>query len=157
MHIYGLLQWLSSKESTCNAGEMSSIPELGRSPGERNGNPLQYSCLENPHGQKSLEGCSLWRRKELDTTEWLSTASHGQRSLAGYSPWGWKSVGHDLVTKQHQQNAFWKCFDLRGPFGTVENAHDCIYFHEIIGFWLFCSCWVMNEQLVSNDLTCCQE
>ena len=37
-----------SKESTCNAGDPGSIPVLGRSPGERNGNPLLYSCLENP-------------------------------------------------------------------------------------------------------------
>ena len=37
------------------------------------GNPLQYSCLENPHGQRSLAGYSPWRHKELDTTEWLST------------------------------------------------------------------------------------
>ena len=37
------------------------------------GNPLQYSCLENPHGQKSLAGYSLWSHKELDATEWLST------------------------------------------------------------------------------------
>ena len=37
-----------SKESACNAGDLSSIPGSGRSPGEGNGNPLQYSCLENP-------------------------------------------------------------------------------------------------------------
>ena len=36
------------KASACNAGDLGSIPELGRSPGEGNGNPLQYSCLENP-------------------------------------------------------------------------------------------------------------
>ena len=36
------------KESACNTGDLGSIPELGRSPGEGNGNPLQYSCLENP-------------------------------------------------------------------------------------------------------------
>ena len=42
-----LPQWLSGKESTCNAGDMGSIPRSERSPGERNGNPLQYSCLEN--------------------------------------------------------------------------------------------------------------
>ena len=35
------------EESTCNAGDLSLIPELERSPGEWNGNPLQYSCLEN--------------------------------------------------------------------------------------------------------------
>ena len=37
-----------SKESTCNVGDLGSVPGLGRYPGERNGNPLQYYCLENP-------------------------------------------------------------------------------------------------------------
>ena len=36
------------EESACNAGDLGLIPGLGRSPGEGNGNPLQYSCLENP-------------------------------------------------------------------------------------------------------------
>ena len=36
------------KASACDAGDLGSIPGLGRSPGEGNGNPLQYSCLENP-------------------------------------------------------------------------------------------------------------
>ena len=49
-------------------GDLGSIPGLGRSPGEGNGNPLQYSCLENPHGQRSLAGYSPWGRKESDTT-----------------------------------------------------------------------------------------
>ena len=47
----GLPQWLSNKESTRNlgdAGDMGSIPGSGRSPGEGNGNSLQYSCPENP-------------------------------------------------------------------------------------------------------------
>ena len=39
--------WLSDKESACNAGDVGSVPGLGRSPGEGNGNLLQYSCLEN--------------------------------------------------------------------------------------------------------------
>ena len=43
------------KESTCNVGDLGSIPGLGRSPGEAHSNPLQYSCLENPHGQKILQ------------------------------------------------------------------------------------------------------
>ena len=49
--IQGLAQWLSGKESTCNAGatgDVGLIPGSGRSPGEGNGNPLQDSCLENP-------------------------------------------------------------------------------------------------------------
>ena len=39
--------WLSNKESACSAGDVGSVPGLGRSPGEGNGNLLQYSCLEN--------------------------------------------------------------------------------------------------------------
>ena len=60
------------KESACNEGDQGSIPGLGRSPGGGPGNPLQYSGLENPPGQRSLVGCSPWGCKELDTTERLS-------------------------------------------------------------------------------------
>ena len=63
-----------SKESTCNAGDLGSIPGLGRSSGGGHGNPLQYSSLENPHRQRSLVGYSPWGCKELDTTERLSIA-----------------------------------------------------------------------------------
>ena len=42
------------KASACNAGDLGSIPGLGRSPGEENGNPLQYSCLENPMDRGAL-------------------------------------------------------------------------------------------------------
>ena len=59
----------AGKESTCNAGDLGSIPGLGRSPGGGHGNPLQYSCLENPHGQRSLVGYNPWGCKESDMTE----------------------------------------------------------------------------------------
>ena len=42
------------KESACNAGDLGSIPGLGRSPRGGHGNPLQYSCLEKSHGQRNL-------------------------------------------------------------------------------------------------------
>ena len=58
-----------SKESTCCEGDLGSIPGSGRSPGEGNDNPLQYSCLEKSHGQKSLACCSPWGCKESDITE----------------------------------------------------------------------------------------
>ena len=45
------------------------IPGSGRSPGEGHGNPLHYSCLENPHGQRSLADYSPCSRKESDKTE----------------------------------------------------------------------------------------
>ena len=56
------------KESTCNAGDSGSIPGLGRSPGEKHGNPLQYSCLGNP-----MDRGAWWARvhrvTESDMTE----------------------------------------------------------------------------------------
>ena len=61
------------KESACNVGNLGSIPGLGKCPGGGHGNPPQYSCLENPHGQRSLVGYSTWGRTELDMTERLST------------------------------------------------------------------------------------
>ena len=76
----GLLWWFSSKESTWNArdaGDAYTIPASGRFLGGRNGNPLQYSCLENP----------------ID------------RSLVGYSPWSHRRVRQDLATKQ-QHNTY---------------------------------------------------
>ena len=63
----------AGKESTCNARVLGLISGSGRSPGREHGNPLQFSCLENPHGQRSLAGYSPWGRKDLDTTEPLST------------------------------------------------------------------------------------
>ena len=62
------------KESTWNAGDPGLIPGSGRSIGEGICYPLQYSELDNPHVQRSLVGYSLWGRRELDTTEQLSTA-----------------------------------------------------------------------------------
>ena len=57
----------TSPANAADIGDAGSVPGSGRSPGGGHGNPLQCSCLENPHGQ---------------------------RSLAGYSPWG-RRVGHD--------------------------------------------------------------
>ena len=54
-----------SKESACNAGDLGSIPQLERSPGEGNGNPLQHSCLENP----------------MDRGAWQPTQSLGLQGL----------------------------------------------------------------------------
>ena len=74
-----------SKESSCNAGDLGLIPGLGRSPGGGHGNPLQYSWLENPLGQRSMAGYSPWGQKELDMTEQLSTYS-------------WQNVGYTFLS-----------------------------------------------------------
>ena len=67
--LWGFSSGSVGKESACNAGNLGSISELGRSPGGGHGNPLQYSCLENPQRQRDLVGCSPWGLKELDTTK----------------------------------------------------------------------------------------
>ena len=78
------------KESACNAGDLDSIPGLGRSLGEGNGNPLQYSCLENSMGR------GAWQTTDHGVTKsWLNGYeseqtpgdSEGQGSLACCSPW----------------------------------------------------------------------
>ena len=63
-----------SKEYACNVGDLGSIPGLGRSPGGGHCNPLQYSCLENPQGQRSLT--PPWGHKESNVTKQLSTTQH---------------------------------------------------------------------------------
>ena len=64
------------KESACSLGDLGLIPGFGRSPGDGNANPLQYSCLENPMENGSLVGYSPQGRKELDTTERLHFHFH---------------------------------------------------------------------------------
>ena len=68
--IYGSLSCrsLGGKESACNAGDPGFIPGLGRSLGGGNGNPLQFSCLENPMDRGACEGYSPWGRRESDMT-----------------------------------------------------------------------------------------
>ena len=72
----GLSWWLSSKEYASQTRNTGSFPRLGRSPGEGNGSPLQYSCLGNP----------------MDREAWRATV-HGV-----------SRVGHNLVTKQERNN-----------------------------------------------------
>ena len=74
-HIYGFPGGSDSKESTYNSGDLDSTTGLGRFPGERNGNPLQYSCLKN----------------SMDKEAWWTTVHGVERA------------GHDLATEQQQQ------------------------------------------------------
>ena len=59
----------NGKASACNVGDLGSIPGLGKSPRERNGNPFPVLLPGKFHGWRSLVGYSPWDRKELDTTE----------------------------------------------------------------------------------------
>ena len=106
---FPVAQWLKNgekKESSCQAGDTGSIPRLGRFPGEGNGNPLQYSCLENP----------------MD-----------RGALVGYSPCGCR-VRHDWATNAFTFILFstvatprWMCWtykqSVRGPFSPHSHQH----------------------------------
>ena len=85
LEIKGFPGGSEGKESARNAGDLISIPGLGRSPGEGNGYPLQYSCLENLPGQRSLEGYNPWGHKESDITEkltlWASLVAQTVKNL----------------------------------------------------------------------------
>ena len=69
IHTFDLPGGSEGKESACNVGDPGLIPGLGRSPGEGNGNPLQYSCLEIPVDGGAWRATNSWGCKELDTTE----------------------------------------------------------------------------------------
>ena len=91
------------KESTCNVGDLGSTPGLGRSPEGGHGNPLQYSCLENPHGQ---------------------------RSLASYSPWGSQRVRQNWATKQSstERGGCHKSCCWEHSYTMRPSVHKYVYF-----------------------------
>ena len=114
------------KESAYNAGDLGSIPGLGRVLGGEHGNPRQYSCLEIPmdrgawwaavhrvaKSRTRLSDFSFsfatflhWRRKWQPTSVFLPGNPHGQRSLVGYSPWGCKESDTSEQLNHHHQCA----------------------------------------------------
>ena len=64
-HIWGFPGGSEVKASACNAGDLGFIPGLGRSPGEGNGNPVYYSCLENP-----MDGEAWWATVQGVAKSW---------------------------------------------------------------------------------------
>ena len=115
------------KESACNAGDLGSIPESGRSPGERIGYPLQYSwtslvaqLVKNPlqcriPGFDPWIGKIPWRRAWGPSPVFLPGESHAQRSSAGYNPRGHKESD---TTEQLS-------LSLSGLFGPTASGPAC--------------------------------
>ena len=110
-----------SKESACSAGDLGLIPGLGRSPGEGNSYPLQYSCLENPHGQRSLAGYSPRGCKGLDTTEQLSTAQ--QQGLKMTCLWFSKSKLDSLPQRKGEDQHWWRQYYAPGSRSSMIASH----------------------------------
>ena len=74
------------KVSACNVGDLGLIPRLGRAPGEGNGNPLQYSCLENP-----MDGGAWWAT--------VHRVAKSQTRLSDFT-----SLVHNMVIRFNQDN-----------------------------------------------------
>ena len=120
LQYHGFPSGSDSKDSACNARDLGSIPGLGRSPGEGHGNPFLYSCLENPHGQRSLADYSPC--KEWDTTKWLSTYTH-----------------------THTHGSIWKCIGVKSF--SMAFAHFLLNLFLSILFLLL---WDFSSKIFSN-------
>ena len=101
------------KEPACDAGDLGSLTGMRRSPGGGQGNPLQYSCPENPHEEGGLAGCSPWRSQRVGHDWGLSTAHSAQGAQhAGDSTYSFNYLMLSL--------AGWKaardCFFLAHPY-----------------------------------------
>ena len=94
-----------SKEFAHSVGDLGKIPELGRSPGGAHGYPLQYSCLENPHGQRSLAGYSPRGCKEPARHDGMTKHSiYPLKELVSTQTWkGGKKVGQNKKERLRAQ------------------------------------------------------
>ena len=129
------------KESTCNSVNLGSIPGLGRSPGGRNGNPLQYSCLENHHKHRSLAGYSPWGCRVQHGWD----TKHSTEASLGSCPVLCLSLGfhtpdtHSLHPLPDSPNFFFFAFICIYFCGIYSQA---ISFHSFSFFWaifFFCA------------------
>ena len=134
-------EWLSGKESTCNAGDTGSIPGSGRSPGKGNGSPLQYSCLENPVDRggwrATVQGVAKsWTRPSThDTQRW--PAGENPHSHQKHRFTGAKFTMVTYMTEMQQCENERSCFThtlkgtvthwllLAGPWGTL-TSQPCL-------------------------------
>ena len=117
----------AGKGSACSVGDPSSILRLGRSPGEGNGNSLQYSCQENPHGQRSREGYSQWGHKKSDTTERIKASTHALASEL-------HQVTGDIIPRGLSASLTWSHTSQTWSQETLNK-----------GSWLFKSQWTIKS------------
>ena len=135
---YGFPSGSVSKESSCNVGDLGSIPGLGRYPGEGHGNALQYSCLENPHGQRCLVGCSLWGSQRV-RYDWLSTQH--KPSL--------KDFEHNLTSMWNECNCMvvWTLFGIALLWDWIENWFFPVLWPQL-NFQNFLTFWVQHSNSI---------
>ena len=118
------------KESACSARLLSLIPGLGRSPGGGHKNPFQYSCLENPHGQRILVGYSPWGCKESDIPQ-SDKHSTQQQGSQGPRPEG--SETRSVARTHHEMACLFFCVRLLRE--TINLSFKC-HWQGIMGLLL---------------------
>ena len=140
------------KNLTVNAGDKGDaglIPGLGRSPGGEHGNPLQYSCLENPHRQRSLLGYSPRGLKELDKTKRLNTA-HKTRTIIP-SPNHTRIKGLQIILSIDTLNS---------TYGLVNNKKNALtnsrtsFCHSILTISLYSKQEIWDDRLITSLRQC---
>ena len=135
-------------------GHLGSISGWGRSPGGGHGHPLQCSCLENPHGERSLAGCSLWSRKESETTGRRSTAQ--PLSAKGsflpptlfYFTSPWATGHHVLLDNPGGQESTGDCSKARDSAGSQQGHYPLV--DSITGTPCFVLWGVVGSFLLTN-------
>ena len=129
-----LTQWLSAKESACNAGDTGSIPGSGRSPGEGKGNPLQYSFLGNP-----MDRVALWAIVHEFSKQSWQRLNNDENIIYMYK--GNKCVYKHIHLHIHTfgHNIFWLYISFHFPF-TCKSPKIWNKFHSLSTLVIFSYC-----------------
>ena len=148
------------KNLPANAGDLCSIPGLGRSPGEGNGNPLLYPCLGNPMDRGAWRALgSLTVRHNLATTmcQCQSTVSRGGWLSLVWRLWLWRWVGREqtvqmesFATASLTQSIQRKLFDF--PLMLPVWRSQTQWHQSVVGTQLLFVLWIWNIWLVNNFL-----
>ena len=111
---------LDGKESTCNAGDSDSIPGSGRSPGEGNGNPLQYSCLENPMDREAWWATVHAVAKSQKWLKWLTFSFSFRKGHIIHEA---QRTGNQLVSGSAKQFIKYSLTTCILPFSNVTDIY----------------------------------
>ena len=112
-------QWVKNLSNACNAGDTrgtGSIPGLGRTPGEGDGNPLQYSCLENP-----TDSGAWWATVQISDQKYKTSNKTDQRYMKLPSSLG---VELRISANKMEINAIWKAHIFASQSSLMENGHN---------------------------------
>ena len=120
----GLPRWLSDRESTCQFMRCGFDPWLGRSPGEENGNPLQYTCLGN---LMSEEPGGLQSMGVTKSQTWLGSSVQFSRSVVSYSATPWTAARQAFLSITHSRSLL-KLMSI----GSVMPSNHLILFHPLL-------------------------